>query len=374
MKSRYVVAFAWAGWVLITGSARADRYQLEFQPEPARVVARHVPAEVGKQATTNAEGAAPLAVFTVVNGKVAPTALLGDCEYEEGTLTFVPRYPLRPGLTYRAILRVPSVESGAVELRQDFTIPAPSTLAPRLTALYPTTEVVPENLLKFYLHFSAPMSRGEVYNRVRLFDEAGKQVEHPFLELSEELWSPDGKRLTLYFDPGRIKRGLKPREIFGPALLEAKTYTLRIDAAWPDAEGRPLQESVQKTLRVQAPDDVQPGMQRWKLRLPPVATQDPLVVVFDEPLDSAMLLRVLSVRDAQGESVAGTIALGKEEREWRFTPSVAWKAGKYSLVAEQTLEDLAGNSLGRPFEVDVFRPALTSTAEPVASLPFSIAP
>ena len=33
----------------------------------------------------------------------------------------------------------------------------------------------------------------------------------------------------MFFDPGRIKRGLKPREQFGPALQEGKSYVLVID-------------------------------------------------------------------------------------------------------------------------------------------------
>ena len=49
-------------------------------------------------------------------------------------------------------------------------------------------------------------------------------MDAPFLELDEELWSPDGTRFTLVFDPGRIKRGLKPREEAGPILEAGKSY------------------------------------------------------------------------------------------------------------------------------------------------------
>ena len=33
--------------------------------------------------------------------------------------------------------------------------------------VYPSTDQLPENQLKFYLHFSAPMSRGEAYSRIQ---------------------------------------------------------------------------------------------------------------------------------------------------------------------------------------------------------------
>src|SRR5438105_1654786 len=79
------------------------------------------------------------------------------------------------------------------------------------------------------------MGRGAAYHHIRLLDATGRPVDAPFLELEEELWSNDGMRFTLLFDPGRIKRGLKPREELGPVLGAGKSYTLVIDGAWPDA-------------------------------------------------------------------------------------------------------------------------------------------
>ena len=61
-----------------------------------------------------------------------------------------------------------------------------------MTHVYPSRAMLPENLLRLYIHFSAPMSRGEAYRRIRLLDATGKPVDDPFLELDEELWSRDG--------------------------------------------------------------------------------------------------------------------------------------------------------------------------------------
>ena len=96
------------------------------------------------------------------------------------------------------------------------------------------------------------MSRGEAYRHIRLLDGAGKPVDTPFLELDEELWLRDGTRFTLLFDPGRIKRGLKPREELGPVLEAGKSYQLVIDRDWLDAEGNPLKTEFRKTLRRRA--------------------------------------------------------------------------------------------------------------------------
>ena len=111
--------------------------------------------------------------------------------------------------------------------------------------VYPSRDLLPENLLQFYIFFSAPMSRGEAYRRITLLDIAtGKIVDAPFLELDEELWSPDGTRFTLVFDPGRIKRGLKPREEVGPVLEAGKSYSLVIDRQWLDALGKLAQDRI----------------------------------------------------------------------------------------------------------------------------------
>ena len=42
-------------------------------------------------------------------------------------------------------------------------------------------------------------------------------------------------------------------------------------------------------------------------------------------------------------------------RCWQFTPAEPWEVGKYDVAADTALEDVAGNQIGRPFEVDVFR-------------------
>ena len=57
-----------------------------------------------------------------------------------------------------------------------------------------------------------------------------------------------------------------------------------------------------------------------------------------------------------GRKLPGRVRVTDQERSWRFTPDRPWVSGSYRLVIDTRLEDLAGNSIGRPFEVDVFRP------------------
>jgi hypothetical protein len=299
----------------------------------------------------------------------AQPALLGSYHVEAGVLRFKPRFPLAKGVRYRVVFR-PAAKGEPVEVV--LALPKPAKEPTRLTHVYPSRDALPENQLKFYLHFSAPMGRGEAYRRVHLLDERGKEVERPFLELDQELWDRDGRRFTLFFHPGRIKRGLRPREEEGPTLEEGKRYTLVIDRAWGDADGDPLKETYRKSFRALAPDDTPPDPKDWKLQAPAAGTRAPLAVTFPEPLDHGLLQHSLWVTDAAGRKVAGTVSVGAEETRWELAPEKAWAAGKYHLVADTQLEDLAGNSVGRPFEVDVFRPVQRAIKSETVRLPFEV--
>jgi hypothetical protein len=223
-----------------------------------------------------------------------------------------------------------------------------------VSEVYPSADVLPENLLKFYLHFSAPMSRGRIYDHIHLRDDAGKDVELPFLEIDEELWDPAMTRLTLFIDPGRIKRGVRPLEEVGPALQEGRRYSLVIDRAWKDATGSLLREAFQKTFKVGPPDRDPPDPTQWKIQSPKSETREPLAIAFPEPMDHALARRAIQVTGESGESVPGKTVLDDQEHRWIFVPSGPWRRGSYNLVVQRTIEDLAGNNIGKPFEVDLF--------------------
>ena len=93
---------------------------------------------------------------------------------------------------------------------------------------------------------------------------------------------------------------------------------------------------------------------------------------FPEPLDHALLERVLVVKDADGNDVVGTVRIQNEELRWSFTPEQPWTPGAYQLEAEAILEDLAGNNLGRPFELDLLRPVEREVSVPVRRLAFEV--
>jgi hypothetical protein len=289
----------------------------------------------------------------------AESAMLGTYRIEKDALRFEPRFPLIAGLKYRATFdpsKLPGANGGK-PLIVEMALPKPAAKpAAVVVQVYPTRNDLPENQLKFYLHFSRPMSRGESLKHVHLVDAAGKTVERPFLELEEELWDPAGTRFTLFFHPGRVKRGVQPREELGPPLEEGKRYTLLVDAAWPDEDGQPLKAEFRKSFSVGKPDDVQPDPKNWKLHVPAVDKTDALRVQLPKSLDHALLQRMLWVADAAGKRAVGTIHVSREETVWDFVPEKSWVAGAYRLMVDTALEDLAGNSVASPFEVMPDRP------------------
>ena len=324
-----------------------------------------------------AQGAPPLRVHVLdEDGAPAPLPVAGRflASGDDSGLAFVPSFPLEPGLVYRvsfdrARLKRSRVEHDSVDLA---SAPATGPRA-RVTAVYPSPDVLPENLLKFYVHFSAPMMRGYQSEQVRLVDiESGEVVRDGFLLLDEELWDPSGTRLTVFFDPGRIKRGVRPKEEIGTPLREGSRYELRIDAAWPDVSGRPLGAPHRKAFRVGPPDRTPPSPERWKVSRPTPGSRDALVVRTDEPVDRALLERVVTVRNPYDRPLAGTVRIDDAEKRWTFEPAEPWRVGMHFLVVGGTLEDLAGNRPGRPFETEVTDRPGGRIAAPSVRIPLDI--
>lgn len=310
-------------------------------------------------------------------GRAKQPALLGSYRVIKDALRFEPRFPLAAGVSYRVEFH-PAILPGhtgsnAQPIVKVLTRPRHKPAAPAVVAhVYPSSDELPENQLKFYLHFSASMSRGDSYEHIRLLRADGRADERAFLELPQELWDRDGKRFTLFLDPGRIKRGLKPREDLGPVLEAGKRYTLVIDRAWNDAEGNPLSESYRKTFRVLPPEETQPDPKTWKIAAPKAGTRAAVVMTSPKSLDHALLHRMLWITNERGAKVSGTIEVTRHETCWRFTPATPWQAGRYHLVADTQLEDLAGNNIARPFEVDELRPIGSESKIEIVRIPFEV--
>jgi hypothetical protein len=296
-------------------------------------------------------------------GLLPPTA--GRWQRDGGDDCFVPRFPFVEGTAYE-------VAAGGVTVAVLERPRAPRPATTSVRAIHPTAPVVPRNLLRLYVHFTAAMADGGAAAHVRLVDDAGAELAHVLLASEHELWDAGRTRLTVLLDPARIKRGLVPHRERGYPLRTGEAFRVVVDAAFRDATGAPLRAGAERRYAVGDDERRHVDPQAWSLAAPPAGTTEALVVTFDRPLDHALAARCLRVVDAGGRPIAGAVTVGPEERSWALVPRSPWPPAAYGLVVDDALEDLAGNSVRRVFDRDLARAADAPRAEGAVTRPFTV--
>jgi hypothetical protein len=357
IKSAAIVAalflFASACSTAPSVNAGPPRILLDTATERATIDVVDLPAEQLRELAGEKTRDQWVAVLRVaVGADQAP--MVGEYAVVDGRLRFTPMFPLDPGRAYE-VRYVPPGEMAPQPLVATVSLPARDTTPITVVSqVFPTAGDVPENQLRLYVHFSAPMGSKGGLDYIHLLDDKGVEVKDPFLPLDAEFWNDDRTRYTVFFDPGRQKRGIAPIADMGRSLTQGKSYTLVIDAEWRDGNGLPLKEPFRRTFRVGPPDEKPLDPKGWTVTAPAAGATNSLRVVFPEPLDHGLLLRALGVLGPNGQPLPGDAHVSQGELTWSFTPKGAWQAGQYNLVALAMLEDLAGNRIGRAFEVDQF--------------------
>lgn len=225
--------------------------------------------------------------------------------------------------------------------------PAPAS---EQVEIYPTAEILPENLLRMYVYFPRSMGVDQGLNNVQLLDDNGVVIESAFLSNRVDLWSADRRRLTLLLDPGRVKTGLVAHDQLGRVLAADRSYTLVMSGAATDAAGCAIGDDTQHRFSVTAADTVAPAPSQWVITAPEVSTLEPLIIDLGSPHDHVSLAYRIRVLDSDGAILPGRIGLGQAEKTWTFTPRKPWSDVVYSVAIDGTLEDLAGNRPGRLFD------------------------
>jgi hypothetical protein len=208
----------------------------------------------------------------------------------------------------------------------------------------PQARVLPANTLRFYIHFPKPAEAHFDRDQLWLLNEEGQVVPDPFLVLSQELWSRDGRRLTVLMEPGRIKRGLGAGPSHEPAFVVGRTYSLVITA---------LGQTARHTFRVREPIREPVNEADWRLVAPTVGSLDPAVVHFDRVMDAALCEDEIGVLIPTGEVVPTRVSLAPDGAAAEVIPSQPWRAGEHRLVVSDRLEDVCGNRLGEALDHDL---------------------
>lgn len=235
---------------------------------------------------------------------------------------------------------------------------------PFIEAVYPTTDSIPSNILRFYVRFSQPMQEIGILKHILLKNAAGLNITGVFFDNDNELWNDDLTEVTLLVDPGRVKTGLVAHNKFGWAFDEGERYRLMIDSLLFDFNDRHLSATYRKELFATTANNIAPDIRDWKVSLPKRNTQSTLVLDFTTPLDHISASTLIRILDTGGNVIKGKVFLGKKEKIWHFKPSAKWKPGNYTIEINSDLEDIVGNSLRGVFNHPI------GTLKPVPDIQF----
>lgn len=273
-------------------------------------------------------------------------SIFGEIEVLESRVVFKPIVPFTPGLNYDVRIKDKSIATIKIPVDSSKTLPS-------LHAIYPSQDTLPLNLLKIYLEFNQPMREGQSIKYVTLLKNGRDTVSSVFLDLQPELWNRERTLLTLWLDPGRIKRDLQPNQRMGEPLNPNTSYRITISKTWNDIFGNTLQRDYHKDFFVRDRDSIPPDQSKWTIKTPDAGTQDPVYIHFHEPIDFVLVYEAIRITDKDGNIVSGKAQLLKEEMVLSFIPDANWALGEYFVESESRLEDLAGNNLNRPFDRDL---------------------
>jgi hypothetical protein len=186
----------------------------------------------------------------------------------------------------------------------------------------------------------------------------------------QELWDPAFRRLTMTFDPGRIKRGLTSNQTIGPPITEGRHYKAGDRSRLARRARRSDGPGFLRSFTGGPPDRTPPDPAQWHVTGSGEGNDERAGRRLPRPMNYALLLKMIQV--ARGQAmVAGAVALDRHETEWRFTPDTPWQAGDYRLVIDTGIEDLAGNHIGGAFDIDIFEKVSKTYRAQIGHHPFS---
>ncbi|MBO9403327.1 hypothetical protein [Shimia sp. R9_3] len=332
---RFVVRQAMLAALLLSPFEGAAEVRTEFDAASGSVIVSGLDEKECKDLLEN-----PSAVYlqyAEANSSRSMALTLGTAG---DSLVLDPRFDLRPGSEYIV---------GLGDYEAKIALPGDEIKAPELVWHAPASAEIPANTLRFYLMFSEPMARGQIGANIWLERADGRRVDSPFLNLNAELWDRDQRRLTLLFDPGRIKQGVGPNQTDGAPLEFGESYRLVVAGTMQSARGAAIGGHQVLPFKVGPatrsavrPDD-------WRINRPETGAKIPMLITFDRVMDRGASARLIKVLDGSGTVIPGTVTT--DDLTWRFAPKAPWPA-TVRLRIDPDLEDISGNSLRAPFDAN----------------------
>lgn len=271
-------------------------------------------------------------------------AIAGQLEVRSDSVLFRPVIPFRPGGHY---LVKQHGNTG-----YEFRVPEVERTKPRVVHIYPSADSLPSNLLKFYIRFSEPMSEETPYRGIHMLNSSGDTLKGIFLKQEPALWNREQTILSLWLDPGRIKRNLELNKRHGSPLETGSEYRLVIDKHFKSRKGEPLITTASKMFRTGPPDRTKPAPVQWHIDKPKTASREPLRIHFSEYMDFLSTNGRIEILK-NGDPLPGVSTFSNDEQLWSFRPEKEWTKGTYTIRADARMEDLAGNNLNKLFDREI---------------------
>jgi hypothetical protein len=279
--------------------------------------------------------------------------VFGRHQVLENMIRFIPHFPFEPGVRFRATFDPRPLDHPELSevLTLEFSLPRePSAACTQVQHVFPSSDSLPENLLRFYVCFSNPMQRGRAEEHIKFLGPDGRPAPDALYRPPVELWDRSMMHLTILLDPGRLKRRLGPNRALGPPLKTGQRHTLVIGSGMVDLSGRTLPESFHKPFHVTEAVREPIKVEQWKIRPPTTQSRQSLELVFPKPLDWALLGHTITIAAEGGQPIDGRISIDRGETRWRFIPKSPWTAGSYYVRVASDLEDVCGNNLLGAFD------------------------
>lgn len=283
-------------------------------------------------------------------------AILGSYKIVDNHLAFSPKFLPDAKIRYIVTFSYPRLaELLSHQLSEQavysdvVSFEPPKTTRPEITSVTPNLEIVPANLLRFYVYFSAPMGLENPYDFITIEDADGNVLVDPFVIVPEGLWNIDRTRLTLLLHPGRIKQGVGPNMTEGDILRAGNDYTLKIDSRWKGASGETLTSSFARTINATNPLRRAINVNLWALK----AEQHQigiLTIVTDHPLDQPLAKRMLYIMNKNGEILPSQVEFTSPEEL-----KILWRpdgSKDLELHIDHRLEDVCGNTPLHAFDFE----------------------
>ncbi|MEQ6124024.1 hypothetical protein AAON49_07495 [Pseudotenacibaculum sp. MALMAid0570] len=285
----------------------------------------------------------------IIEGENNQHPVLGEYKKSGDYIEFIPTFPFTAEQVYEVTKNGEDYFS-FLPMQSTQTVDYKST---ELLKIYPEVDTVPENLLKMYFTFSHSIDASQnILDHIVVYDTETKETRDIFLRLENELWNKDRTEVTLWLDPGRIKKDLIPNKEHGSPLIKWRTYEIVVVENLRDINGKRI-IGKRKEFTVGNRDESKPNIQKWEITKPARDTKESIGFMFHESLDMKLFIETVRVYDSNSKVIKGEFFLSKNAKSALFIPENFWAEGKYTIEVESRLEDLAGNNLNRLFDTDL---------------------